>query len=209
MYACNNNQSNINNEEAEELVVDIEYYDSLSNAHKDFKIKIETEGKLLPVNNTENFRIYQSVSSESLSKDTLLITKDGSWLAYPDSTKTIDARHWYQYAIAFKDIDTNNISSSVVDDVLWINIPSIDTLGAIWGKFDTKLNRWHWRVPSNEVRLGYLVSIDKISKNYKSYMMYEPRKGSSIDYAASTMDSVHVSRLYSDIRSMIIDYAEK
>lgn len=209
LFACTNTHSTNNDDEIDELVVDTDYYDSLKTLHSDFITKIEIEGKLLPVNNMEHYRVFQSISTESLSNDTLRIVKDGSWWAYPDSTNSIDSRFWFLFEIAFDDIDTSNISSSLVDDVLWINIPSADTLGAVWGKFDTKLNQWHWKVPSNEVRLGYLVSTDKINKSFKSYKMYEPKQGNSIDYASSSLDSVQVRLLYSKIKQAVIGYVKK
>lgn len=205
LYGCNAQ----NNNNVEEVSIDIDYYDSIDNDHREILKRIEVEASLKQPKKSYYYRVFQSVITESLNKDTLSIIKDGSYWAYPDSIRAGDEDIWFQYDIALKDIDTNKITYSIVDDVMWINIASKDTLGAFWGKFDLELQMWHWRTPANEVRIGFLTSMDKIKSNFKSYEMYNPDLREPSDYTKSKMDSLSMSKMFKEIKSTLIEYSKK
>ena len=209
LITCSIKPSKVEQKDVIEVAMDVAYYDSIKAIHRDFIDIITIEAIMKPTNGVNNYRVFQSLVAESLMKDTLSVRADASYWSYPDSTLFKDTRFLYHHDISIKDIDTTRLSYRVIDDVMWVMIPSRDTLGASWSKYDVYTGIWLWKVPANGVTVGFLVSMDKIRNHFISYQMYNPDRRIPLDYVTAHVDSVHVEKMFAEIKEILTDYCRK
>jgi len=115
-------------------------------------------------------------------------------------------RYYDQSDIAIRDIDTTEVSFWVREDVMYVMLPTRDTLQATWGKFDSKLNRWKFKVPANEVILAYLTSNEKINSNFESHIMFSPAKEKPIDFTLVDNSDLDTLKMFNEVKSVIRQY---
>ncbi len=207
LTACLSTKLEIN-DNTEDLEVDSEYYDSLRIKHFDFLKIFEVEAKLNPINGTTGFHVFRSIRVEALETDTLRFSTDYSQWNLPDSTQISDQYFWFEWEIALIDIDTSNIKFNKIDDIIWISIIGVEPSKAKWSKIDLSSGEFLWKVPSNEIRLAFLTSKDKIKNSFNSYKMYDPISKNQIDYVNYDADSILGVELVNSIKNITIKYTK-